>query len=68
MEVSLAAEERVLVPRDAVVDLGTQRYVFVEREAGVFSPRLVTIGPLVKEERVVLEGLEPGEIVGSGST
>lgn len=57
---SLASEPRLLVPRDAVIDHGTFRYVFVEQAQGVFSPRVVAIGPLFGEERAILSGLEEG--------
>lgn len=56
----LASEPRLLVPRDAVIDHGTFRYVFVEQSPGVFSPRVVTLGPLFGEERAILAGLEDG--------
>ncbi len=61
--VSLPAEPRVLVPRDAVIDLGDARYVFVERSSGLFAPREVRVGPLLGGERQILEGVAPGEIV-----
>jgi RND family efflux transporter MFP subunit len=54
---------RLLVPRDAVVDLGTRAYVFVDRGAGVFEPRTIEAGPLIGDERVVLRGLADGERV-----
>ncbi len=63
MTVTLAAEELVLVPRDAVIDLGATRYVYVEREEGLFEPVVVETGPLVGEERAILRGLEPGTSV-----
>jgi hypothetical protein len=58
--VELAAEELVLVPRDAVIDVGATRYVYVEREAGLFEPVVVETGPLVGEERAILRGLDAG--------
>lgn len=61
--VALPAEPRVLVPRDAVIDLGEERYVFVERSRGLFAPREVRVGALFGGERQILEGLEPGEVV-----
>lgn len=63
VSVSGPEEELMVVPRDAVMDLGTEKYVFVERNAGVFSPRLVRIGIASGGDRVVLEGLKEGEIV-----
>ncbi len=57
------AREALVVPRDAVIDNGTRRYVFVEREGGLFEPRTVEIGELASEERIVTGGLEEGERV-----
>ncbi|MFO0550220.1 MAG: efflux RND transporter periplasmic adaptor subunit [Polyangiaceae bacterium] len=64
-EVSISGPDAALlvVPRDAVIDLGTEKYVFVERNAGVFSPRLVRIGIATGGDKVVLDGLKEGEIV-----
>ena len=59
----LPEREQILVPRDAVVDVGNARYAFVERTNGVFVPRAVETGPLIGEERVIERGLEPGELV-----
>ncbi len=63
VELALPAAERLLVPRDAVIDVGELKYVFVERAEGAFEPRVVAAGPLFGEERVVLEGLDAGERV-----
>lgn len=57
------AREALVVPRDAVIDNGTRRYVFVEREGGLFEPRTVEIGELAGERRIVTAGLEEGERV-----
>jgi Cu(I)/Ag(I) efflux system membrane fusion protein len=59
----LPAREQLLVPRDAVVDVGNARYAFVEQSDGLFVPRAVELGPLIGDERVVERGLEPGELV-----
>jgi RND family efflux transporter MFP subunit len=58
--VSLPAREVLLVPRDAVIDVGTFRYVYVEVERGLFAPRVVETGALIGSERVVSSGLEVG--------
>lgn len=60
---SLPAIAHVLVPRDAVIDLGSHQYVFVEQAAGLFVPRIVHPGPLIGEERGIVSGLEAGERV-----
>jgi Cu(I)/Ag(I) efflux system membrane fusion protein len=59
----LPPRDLLLVPRDAVIDRGSLRYVFVEERAGVFSPHEVEVGPLIGEERVLFAGVEPGDVV-----
>lgn len=51
------------VSRDAVVDTGAQRYVFVDLGDGRFSPRAVRVGALIGETYEVLAGLRAGERV-----
>lgn len=58
-----APREALVVPRDAVIDTGTHRYVYVERSEGLFEPRTVELGALEDEQRVITSGLEPGERV-----
>jgi len=53
----------VVVPASAVV-LGNNRHtVFVEREAGVFEPRSVTLGHEGPRDVVIASGLQAGEKV-----
>lgn len=61
--VSLPAQEYVLVPRDAVVDVGHYQYAFVEQSAGLFAPRVIQAGPLIGDERAIVRGVEAGERV-----
>jgi len=58
-----AREATVRVPRDAVIDTGTARYVFVDRGDGYFAPRAVRLGRRVDEAYEVLDGLRVGERV-----
>lgn len=51
------------VPRDAVIDTGTARYVFVQRDAQSFDPRTIRTGALLGERWEVLDGLTEGERV-----
>ncbi len=51
------------VPRDAVIDTGTARYVFVQRDAQSFAPRTIRTGALLGERWEVLDGLTEGERV-----
>ncbi len=69
-EVRLALPERdagvgpgVRVPRDAVIDTGLSRYVFVDLGGGRFAPRAVRLGRRVDESYEVLAGLRAGERV-----
>jgi Cu(I)/Ag(I) efflux system membrane fusion protein len=64
-EVSVVVPTRtaIVVPRDAVIDTGTDTYVFVEHEAGRFEPRVVSAGAALGGEREILAGLEAGERV-----
>jgi Cu(I)/Ag(I) efflux system membrane fusion protein len=59
----LPEREHLLVPRDAVVDVGNARYAFVEQSDGLFVPRAVGLGPLIGDERVIERGLDAGELV-----
>lgn len=64
-EVSFERAERTatVVPRDAVIDLGRTQHVFVQTGAGLFSPRVVTLGEIRGDDREVVAGLEVGERV-----
>jgi Cu(I)/Ag(I) efflux system membrane fusion protein len=59
----LGAAEAVVIPSDALIDTGEQQYVFVDRGAGRFEPRLVRAGWSGGGRTAVLEGLEAGERV-----
>ena len=54
------------IPRDALIDSGTETLVFVAVGDGKFQPRLVTLGPSAEhdaEQVEVLTGLSAGELV-----
>lgn len=53
----------VVVPQDAVLDTGTQQYVFVDKGEGYFEPRLVKVGAQAAGESLIDSGLKPGERV-----
>lgn len=55
-------EDAVLVPLEALVDLGEARAVFVV-ENGVARRRIVELGPVVGERVVILSGVAAGEPV-----
>jgi Cu(I)/Ag(I) efflux system membrane fusion protein/cobalt-zinc-cadmium efflux system membrane fusion protein len=54
----------LVVPREAVIDTGTQQIAFVALDQGHFEPRKVVMGASGEDGRVqVLSGLAPGEKV-----
>jgi hypothetical protein len=55
--------ERLVVPKDAVMDTGEAQYVFVDQGDGYLEPRKVEAGPEVEGGRVIAEGLMEGERV-----
>lgn len=63
LALELPRSDALVVPRDAVIDTGARRYVFVEREGGLFEPREVVLGGLSGDDRVITGGLEEGERV-----
>jgi cobalt-zinc-cadmium efflux system membrane fusion protein len=55
--------EALAVPESAVVTSGPERYVFVEKAAGLYEKRPVSIGPKDGERVEVTSGLTAGERV-----
>jgi Cu(I)/Ag(I) efflux system membrane fusion protein len=51
------------VPRSAVLLAGGNSIVYVETKPGLFEIRPVTIGPILRDKIVVLDGLKKGESV-----
>jgi len=60
---ALGGAAALTVPRDAVIDTGSARYVFVHRDAQSFEPRTIHTGALLGERWEVLDGLSEGERV-----
>lgn len=68
IELPVAFSRALVVPASAVLDSGLQKTVFVERGAGLFSPRKVEIGHRFDDRVEIVKGLLPGErIVVSGN-
>jgi len=59
--------ERLVVPKDAVMDTGEAQYVFVDQGDGYLEPRKVEAGPEVEGGRVIAKGLEAGERVATAA-
>src|SRR3989454_6740088 len=55
--------KRLSLPRDAVLNTGTEQYVFVDQGNGYFEQRMVRIGGETDEYYTIASGLEPGERV-----
>ena len=55
--------EFLTVPERAVVDTGSKKVVYVQREPGLFEGVEVELGPRHDDEYPVLKGLQPGDKV-----
>jgi membrane fusion protein, copper/silver efflux system len=62
-EEPLPQPEVLAVPRRAVLMTGSTSLVYVETEPGRFELRPVKLGPLLRDQAVILEGLQEGEQV-----
>lgn len=63
LELQGRALRQVTVPRDAVVDTGRERFVYVVQPDGAFMPRRVTLGVRSGDRVAVTGGLRAGEMV-----
>lgn len=59
----LSLGERLAIPREAVLDAGMQRLVFVVADGTRFEPRAVTLGRRADDFVEVLDGVAAGERV-----
>jgi len=59
----LSLGDRLAIPREAILDAGTQRLVFVVTDGTRFEPRSVTLGRRADDFVEVLDGVAPGERV-----
>lgn len=62
-EEPLPQPESLFVPRSAVLLAGGNSVVYVEPKPGEFEIRPVTVGPILRDKIVILEGLQAGESV-----
>jgi Cu(I)/Ag(I) efflux system membrane fusion protein len=51
------------VPSEAVVDTGETHYLFVSKDGGRFTPRMVEVGAHLKDKVEILSGVAEGETV-----
>lgn len=63
-----AQGERVVVPREAILDTGERQVVFVVKGESSFEPRPVRLGLRSEEFVEILEGLAEGETVVASAT
>lgn len=62
-EQPVAQPMSLVVPRSAVLMAGNNSVVYVETEPGRFEIRPVTLGPILRDKVIVLDGLQEGELV-----
>ncbi len=62
-EMPVERPESLYVPRSAVLMAGADSVIYVETDPGRFEIRPVTLGPILKDRVVILEGLKPGDSV-----
>jgi RND family efflux transporter MFP subunit len=65
MSVSLGRQ--VVIPQDAVMDTGTEQYVFIDKGDGYVQPRQVKVSGEAGEKVGIQQGLKPGERVVTGA-
>ncbi|MBX3233550.1 MAG: efflux RND transporter periplasmic adaptor subunit [Labilithrix sp.] len=68
VDLSVSARSGVAIPRDALVETGNAKYVFVVEKEGRFTPRVVAVSGSDGERVIVVDGLAAGERVVSGAT
>lgn len=61
--IALPPSSGVVIPREALVDTGEVQYVFVDKGAGKFEPRCVTLGIKAGEKVEIRSGVAEGEMV-----
>jgi Cu(I)/Ag(I) efflux system membrane fusion protein len=67
ISMSVSIGRQVLVPQDAVMDTGTEQYVFIDKGDGYVQPRRVKVSAEAGEQVGIEQGLKPGERVVTGA-
>ncbi len=68
VEIMVSSGPRLVIPREAVLDSGMRKIVYVEKKPGVYEMRSVTLGQRGEEYVEVLKGINKGErVVTSGN-
>ena len=63
VKLRISLGDQLVVPEDAVLDTGTQQYVFVDRGQGYFEPRAVKVETEAGGYYAIRSGLKVGERV-----
>ena len=66
-ELLTAVARGPVVPADALLDTGTEQFVFVAEGAGYYEPRRIRAGHRIGGQVQVLDGLRPGEQVAASA-
>jgi RND family efflux transporter MFP subunit len=67
INLTVALGRQVLIPQDAVMNTGTEQYVFIDKRNGYVQPRQVKISAEAGDRVGVLQGLKAGERVVTGA-
>lgn len=62
-----ALGRQVLIPQDALMDTGSEQYVFIDKGNGYVEPRKVKVSTEAGDKVGIQEGLKPGEKVVTGA-
>jgi RND family efflux transporter MFP subunit len=64
---SVSVGRQVLIPQDAVMNTGTEQYVFIDKGNGYVQPRQVKVSADAGDKVGIEQGLQPGERVVTGA-
>jgi len=68
VEVRVKAGKKLAIPKEAVLDSGTRKLVFIDRGGGMYEPREVKLGPAVDDYYEVRDGVKAGDRVVTSGT
>ena len=67
VELKVDLGRRLVIPEDAVIDMGARQAVYVDKGEGYFEPRQVTLGLRANGLVEVLKGIKEGEKIASAA-
>src|SRR5216684_3894957 len=67
ISMSVSLGRQVLAPQDALMDTGSEQYVFIDKGDGYVQPRKVKVSAEAGERVGIEQGLKPGERVVTGA-